>query len=343
MRGVDPQMRSRSEKPMETKANYMLVTVFCLVVCLLAFGFFYWIGRYGETRETTTLEIRVPGSVTGLAAKSPVYFNGLKVGEVRRLFVNSTNPDAVIVQTDIDLTTPITRSTVATLAFELLAGRAYIELKGGKAYEPKLLEEAEKEDTVARMDIDPTSLKTLVETAQDWIERVDQATAATEKYVADTRGPFMESIKQAKAATDRLAASTGLIDDYGQKARSVADVMEDAREVIARVNSASVKIDDGLARADKQLSNDKDSIVSEVQAKLRSYQVQAKDLNAQLVAVMNNLANLTGDKLREAQKFVSASRRSVQRLERGVSDIEDNPQKLIFGSDNKVPEYEAPR
>ncbi len=328
---------------METKANYLLVAVFCLVVCLLAFGFFYWIGRYGDTRETAALEIRVPGSVTGLAANSPVFFNGLKVGEVRRLFVDSTNPDAVIVQTEIEATTPITRSTVATLAFELLAGQARIELTGGKAYEPKLLEEAEKEDTVARMDIDPSSLKTLVQTAQDWIERVDNATAATEKYLEETRGPFIESIKQAKAFTDRLANNTELISKYGQQAQSLEEIMADARDVISRVKTASVNVDKTLANVDKQLSDDKDSTVSAMRAKLESYQQQAKVLNAQLVSITNDLANMTGPTLRNAQRFVSQSRRTVQSIERGVTAIQDNPQKLIFGDENKVPEYDGGR
>lgn len=328
---------------METKANYLLVAVFSLVVCAMAFGFFYWIGRYGDRRETSTLEIRVPGSVTGLAANSPVFFNGLKVGDVKRLFVDSTNPDAVIVQTEIDSTTPITRSTVATLAFEILAGQARIELTGGKAYEPKLLEEAEKEDTIARVDIDPSSLKTLVQTAQDWIDRVDKATTATEQYVAETRGPLLASIKQAKAFTDSLASSTELINEYGQKARSVGDVMNDARDVISRVNNASVRVDETLADVDKQLSDDKDSVASEIRAKLQSYQQQAKDLNTRLVAIVNNLGNLTGDKLRNAQRFVSESRRTVQGIDRSVSEIAEDPHKYIFGPTNTVPEYEAPR
>ncbi|MBZ9655197.1 MlaD family protein [Phyllobacterium lublinensis] len=328
---------------METKANYFLVSVFCLVVCLLAFGFFYWIGRYGDTRETATLEIRVPGSVTGLAANSPVFFNGLKVGEVRRLFVDSSNPDAVIVQTEIDSTTPITRSTVATLAFELLAGQARIELTGGKAYEPKLLEEAEKEDTVARMDVDPSSLKTLVQTAQDWIERVDQATAATEKYLAETRGPFIESIKQAKTFTDSLADSTELITKYGQRAQSLEEIMADAREIIGRVKTASVKVDDTLANVDKQLSDDKDSTVSAMRSKLQAYQEQAKELNTRLVSITNDLANMTEPRLRDVQRFVSQSRRTVQNIERGVSTIQDDPQKLILGDENKVPEYNGSR
>ncbi|SDP58123.1 phospholipid/cholesterol/gamma-HCH transport system substrate-binding protein [Phyllobacterium sp. YR620] len=328
---------------METKANYFLVAIFLLAVSFLAFGFFYWIGRYGETRETATLEIRVPGSVTGLAANSPVYFNGLKVGQVRRLYIDSTNPDAVIVQTDVDATTPITRSTVATLAFELLAGRAYIELKGGKAYEPKLLEEAEKEDTVARVDIDPTSLKTLVQTAQDWIDRVDKATTATEKYIADTRGPFVEGINQAKAATDKLAASTDLINKYGERAKSLNEITHDARDVIARINEASVKIDNALAKVDRELSDEKGSAVSDARAKLEAYQQQAKTLDAQLASILKNIGSFTGTKLPEVQKFISASRRSVDSIDRAVSDFADDPKKLFFGEDSKVPEFEAPR
>ena len=81
---------------METKANYVLVGIFTLVVCIFAFGFVYWIARYGDRSETATLEIRIVGSVTGLAEGSQVLFNGIKVGSVRRLFIDANNPDAVI-------------------------------------------------------------------------------------------------------------------------------------------------------------------------------------------------------------------------------------------------------
>ncbi|EJM98725.1 MlaD family protein [Phyllobacterium sp. YR531] len=327
---------------METKANYFLVAVFTLIVALLAGGFFYWIGRYGDRRDTATLEIRVPGSVTGLNVKSPVFFNGLKVGDVTRLFIDGSNPEAVIVQTEIVSTTPITRSTVATLAFEILAGAARIELTGGKSYEPKLLEEAAKEDTVARVDVDPTSLKTLVQTAQDWIERVDKATDVTEKYIEETRGPLLESVRNAKAFSEELASSTETIDEYGRRAQKLESTMHDARDVISRVNEASTKVDDTLRKVDEQLSDARDSTVSEIRGKLVDYQNQAKELNKTLQGVANNLANLTGEKLRNAQKVISESRRAVENIERGVSNFQDNPQKMLFGDDNTVPEY-APK
>lgn len=69
---------------METKANYVLVGIFTLAVCVAAFVFVYWIARYGDRQEMTTLEIRIAGSVTGLAEGSQVLFNGIKVGTVRR-------------------------------------------------------------------------------------------------------------------------------------------------------------------------------------------------------------------------------------------------------------------
>ncbi len=328
---------------METKANYFIVAVFTLAVALLAAGFFYWIGRYGDRRDTSTLEIRVPGSVTGLTVKSPVFFNGLKVGEVRRLFIDQSNPEAVIVQSEIVATTPITRSTVATLAFEILAGAARIELTGGKSYEPKLLEEAAKENTVAHLDVDPRSLKTLVQTAQDWIERVDQATDVTEKYIEQTRGPLLESVRNAKAFSEELASSTQTIDEYGRRAQKLASTMHDARDVISRVNEASTKIDETLVRVDNQLSNDKDSTVSEIRGKLEDYQKQAKELDTRLKAIAGNIDNLTGDKLRNAQKVISESRRAVERIERGVSGFQDNPQNLLFGDDDTVPEYRPKR
>lgn len=328
---------------METKANYFLVAVFTLVVALLAAGFFYWIGRYGDRRDTATLEIWVPGSVTGLTAKSPVFFNGLKVGDVTRLFIDKDNPEAVVVQTEIVSTTPVTRSTVATLAFEILAGAARIELTGGKSYEPKLLEEAAKEEKVARLDVDPTSLKTLVQTAQDWIERVDKATDVTERYIEETRGPLLESVRNAKAFSEELASSTETIDEYGRRAQKLETTMHDARDVITRVNEASTKIDESLGKVDKQLSDDKDSTVSEIRGKLEDYQKQAKELNTTLQGVAGNLDNLTGEKLRNAQKMISESRRAVETIERGVSTFEDNPQKMLFGDDNTVPEYTPKR
>jgi phospholipid/cholesterol/gamma-HCH transport system substrate-binding protein len=72
---------------METRANYAIVGFFTLLVMLSAFGFVYWMARYGGTGETAQLIVRIPGSANGLSVGSPVRFNGIPYGVIR----NSTS------------------------------------------------------------------------------------------------------------------------------------------------------------------------------------------------------------------------------------------------------------
>ena len=67
---------------METRANYILVGLVTMAVLLASFGFVYWIARFGDKTDIVPLEIRIPGSVTGLTVGSQVLFNGIKVGDV---------------------------------------------------------------------------------------------------------------------------------------------------------------------------------------------------------------------------------------------------------------------
>ncbi|RCW86321.1 MlaD family protein [Phyllobacterium bourgognense] len=326
---------------METKANYVLVGVFTLVVCILAFGFVYWIARYGDRSETATLEIRILGSVTGLAEGSQVLFNGIKVGTVRRLSIDANNPDAVIAQTEVNATTPITRSTQATLGFAGLTGQAFIELKGGKLNEPNLLEEAAKDDQIARMDADPSVVNNLLQKAQTILERVDGAVGSIESFITEVKGPLVDTVNNTKKFTDALANNSDVIDKFSQSAEDVQAVVKEARQMMTRLNSASTRVDGVLAKLDKQLSDQDGSVVREAQDTLKSYRAVADNLNARLGPITDNINRFSGQGLRDVQALVNESRQSVQRIERAITDLEKNPQRVIFGGGGSVPEYDG--
>ena len=57
-------------------------------------------------------------------------FNGVKVGDVRRVFIDVDNPAVAIADTLVDRNTPITRSTQADIGLAGLTGQANVELKG---------------------------------------------------------------------------------------------------------------------------------------------------------------------------------------------------------------------
>lgn len=246
----------------------------------------------------------------------------------------------VIVKTRVNATTPITRSTEATLGFQGLTGQAYIELKGGRLDEPNLLTEAAKEDTVARIDADPSAVNNLLATAQDIFARANSVLGELEGFVTEARGPLTDTIKNTKTFTDALAKNADVIDELGSNADNINQIVSDAKEMMGRLNAASSRIEDVIAKADHLLSSDdKDGVVAQAKATLKSIRQLSSNLDKRISPIASNLERFSGQGLTDIQALIGDSRRAVQRVEQAVSDIERNPQRLFFGGPGSVPQY----
>ena len=92
---------------METRANYALIGLFMLAVTAGAFGFVYWFSRAGEGGDRAIYRVVFDGAVSGLRTGGAVFFNGIKVGEVSDLKLNSQNPRQVLASIAVDKSVPI--------------------------------------------------------------------------------------------------------------------------------------------------------------------------------------------------------------------------------------------
>lgn len=327
---------------METKANYVLVGIFTLVVTFSAFAFVYWAARFGDGSDTLPLEIRIPGSVTGLSKGSQVLFNGIKVGDVRQMFLDPLNPNMVIVQTEVNRTTPITRSTKAELSSQGLTGISFVELKGGSLMEPNLMEEAEKGGYVARINADPSIFTDLMATAKDIFGRTERVLGGLEGFIDDTRGPLTDTVNNAKTFTDALAKNADVISAIGDNAADVQKTIQEAREMMERLNEASKRVDGIMVKVDKMLSpDDREGVVAQAKATLASIQKTSDNLDKRLAPITENLSRFSGKGLSDMQSVVVDSRRSLQRIEQAITDLERDPQRIIWGGSGTVPQYDG--
>lgn len=453
---------------METRANYVIVGIFTLVAILAAFGFVYWTAAIGERGETVMVRVRIPGSASGLGRGSFVLFNGVKVGDVRRVYIDVENPSVAIADAEIDRLTPITRSTQADIGLAGLTGQANIELKGANRNEPKLLDEAEAEDRIAEITANPSAVTNLLQTAQDIFSRADKVLSDLEGFTTDVRGPLTQTVQNAQKFSDALAnnadsidkflssvsalseelqgvsgkldgtikAAEGLlnsidqdrvkqivtnIDDFtknlnrsGEKfddvmegvdkavasinefaqrtqttlakvdgvldgvdpkdvrealanirtasenankaAADVAQVTEkfsnraddidqtisDAQQLAERLNNASVRVDGILAKVDNLLGSDQaDGVMADARETLKSFRQVADTLNARLGTITANLERFSGKGLQNVEALVNDSRRSINRIEQAVSDLQRNPQRILSGGDGEVRQYDG--
>lgn len=208
---------------METRANYVIVGIFTLAAILAAFAFVYWTAAIGDRGEVVQLRVRIPGSASGLSRGSAVLFNGVKVGDVRRVFIDVDNPAVAIADTVVDRYTPITRSTQADIGLAGLTGQANIELKGTDSKGPNILEEALKNDTVAEIVANPSAVTNLLQTAQDIFKRADNVLTQLEGFVSETRGPLTQTSLNAQKFSEALARNADGVDKFLASVSSLSD------------------------------------------------------------------------------------------------------------------------
>lgn len=451
---------------METKANYVTVGAFTLLVFLAGFAIVYWVARVDTGGDTARLDVVIEGSVTGLGVGSLVKFNGIDVGKVTGLSFDETNPRLVIARTVVSRDLPISRATKAVLGFTGLTGIAHIEFEGGDQSETSIFELAEQQGKVATIRADPSAVNNLLATAQDIFTRTDRVLSNLESIVGDAQNPLNKTLENAAAFSEALKNNADEIDAFlkgvggvgealadvsgkldgtlkgvenllaaidpdklssivdnvdgftenlngvsgqfqevadkvaavaadlegvgarisgtfdrldtvleavppeeitsalkdmaeaGKSARAslaefekvtegIGDRQEDIQAIISntqqmaeRLNAASVRVDGILAKADGLLGSDEgESLMAETRKTLEAFREVAETLNARVNSVSAGLERFSGQGLRDVQSLVNETRRSVGRIERAITDLERNPQRLIFGGDGDVKTY----
>ena len=352
---------------METRANYVIVGIFTLVAILAAFGFVYWTAAIGDRGETALLRVRIPGSASGLGRGSFVLFNGVKVGDVKRVYIDVDNPTVAIAETQVDRITPITKSTQADIGLAGLTGQANIEMKGADPREPKLLDQAEAEGKVAEITANPSAVTNLLQSAQNIFTRADKVVTQLEGFTQDTREPLtqtihnvqkfsdalakntdgirdaLEEIRKVSANADRAAANIARITDkVANRSDDIEQTIKDARQLADRLNKASTRVDGILAKVDTLLgSGEANGIMADARATLKSYKQVADTLNSKLGTITDNLARFSGKGLQNVEALVQDGRRSINRIEEAVTDLQRNPQRILSGGEGEVRQYDG--
>ncbi|CEJ13909.1 mce related protein [bacterium YEK0313] len=197
---------------METKANTTLIGAFTLVV-LAVFGLFlWWFLRAGDTTVRTQYGIVFPGAVAGLKPGASVYFNGLRVGDVRSVRVDPKDPRQVLGVISVASDTPVRSNTRVSLDVALLSGVAAVSLAGGSADAPPLVPPAPGELPMLRAD--PSAIQDLLQGARQIMTNVDNLVRRLDDTIAAGQGGFDRSLRNVERFTQALGDNADNINTF---------------------------------------------------------------------------------------------------------------------------------
>lgn len=212
---------------METKAHYTIVGLFVLILGAIAIIIPLWLASGLHRQQYFVYVTYMNESVEGLAPNAPVDYNGVIVGFVKSIKINSKDTQQVILQLNIKPGTPITTHTTAVLQQQGLTGVATIGLKGG------VLQGA--------VPITPTEEPPypVIPSTKSVIARLDDALntlmANMNKLSNQVSGVFSDANKQALSAT--LKNLNSLTKNINQSTQNMGGVANQLQDLIGNLQS----------------------------------------------------------------------------------------------------------
>jgi phospholipid/cholesterol/gamma-HCH transport system substrate-binding protein len=206
---------------METRANYILIGVFTLAVIAGGFGFVWWFQRLGGSASQVPYEIVFDSSVSGLRPGGAVLFNGIRVGDVTSLKLDTEDPRRVVALVSIANTTPVRTDTKAGLELQGLTGVASVALVGGTPTAALLKPEGGKPPRIVA---GGGAFTDVMQGAKEVLARIDRLLETNEKKISEILTDISVFTKDLAGKDGRSVALE--IADTAKSVRTLAESLE---------------------------------------------------------------------------------------------------------------------
>lgn len=294
---------------METRARHVIIGLFTLVGFLAALGFGLWLVKSGQQQDTRTYRILFEEAVTGLTVGSQVQYNGLRVGEVRRLQLDPADSRRVLADVEVGADTPINQATRARLAIANITGAANILLSTGNPQAPPLPEADGAPPVILA---EPSAIGSLLGNSETLFSNVNVLVErGTQLLSVDNLQRIERIIQNLERVSEELAQSrAGLgetLTELTRAARDAQAVMGDASQL--------------LTRADRMLAARGGPMLADGQHAMRALARTSQQLEQLLErnggALDQGLQGLSaiGPLMQELQRSLSTLNRILLRLE----------------------------
>jgi phospholipid/cholesterol/gamma-HCH transport system substrate-binding protein len=187
---------------METRAPYALIGLFVTAVIAAAFGFVYWLHNSGGLTERTVYRVHFENTVSGLLKGASVLFNGIRVGEVTNLQLDTNNPNVIAATIAVDAGTPVRADTKVGLDFQGLTGVPVVTLQGGSS---PLNTTARASSEPLVLTAEPSAGQSMTNAARDTLRRLDTV-------LTDSAEPLRNTMANLNTFTGALARNSDELD-----------------------------------------------------------------------------------------------------------------------------------
>lgn len=313
---------------METRASHVLIGSFALVIVAAAFLFVLWLGKLSLDREWAYYDVVFGEAVTGLSVGSAVQYNGIQVGEVRRLQLAPDDPSQVWARIRVGGDTPVRTDTTARLTFTGLTGVAIIQLGGGSSAAPPLYAERGE---VSKIYAEESAIGKLMASGEDIVLNVNQLLLRVSVLLSD------ENVAKVAATIDHVEQLSATLAGRGERIGEALDDIAAAgaalRQALQQVEQLTARLDSIAARTDSLLAGDGQALLASARESVEAARRVAESAARLLEDNRDAFDRFSEQGLGQAGAALAELRQTLARLRQLGERLQGDPARVLTGAD----------
>jgi len=305
---------------METRAHYVAVGIFVLVVIFAGFVAVLWLGRLEFRQELKPFYIFFRGSVAGLSRGSAVQYNGIPVGRVRDIRVDKDNVAQIQVTAEIDENlVDIKTDALAYLETNILSGVSIIQIRGGT-------------QQAAILEPMPGHRYPVIKSGQSEFEAVKASLPELLGDLKQATHSLNELLdeKNRRAVADSLQNLRTVTAAFADHSQDIGVILDNANAAVVEAKSLLQNVDQsymahgGLKDQLSQTLKDYDRVAANLRDASRELQLLLGENRAGIHRFVQTTLPGVDDLVNDAQQLASNLNRLAEQLQR-------DPTRLLFG------------
>jgi len=289
---------------MENRAHALSAGLFLLLLCI---GLILVAIRLnGDTGEQEDYFVVSRASVSGLNLNAPVRLRGVDVGKVKDIRFSRNDPHVILIRIGVEKGTPVNQGTYAQLSYLGITGLSYIQLDDDGSKPEKLMSNG---DTLGRIEMHPSFFDQMGNSGQELLRDTGLAAKRINKLLND------DNLDKLARTLSNLTIASGRI----------AELAAELQPTLKALPDIAVRTDKTLARMDPLLLN-LNSLTQDVHARVDTLDHIGRSADA-----LGQTSQELRDALPQLQGMISDFSHSAHTLDRVLSDVQQQPQSLLFG------------
>lgn len=287
---------------MEKNSHYFMIGIFVSASLVGLALFIVWLAGTHDNRNYARYTIYFRDAVSGLKSSAIVQYRGVDVGRVMDVRLSLDRNDLIKVDIEVDNTTPIFRSTEASLAQQGMTGIVFIDLstKEGDTTPPEIIE-GEFYPIIAGKG---TQLSKLF---QDVPAITSQVLELTQKlntvFNEDNMKNIDETMKNVQAMSSSMnqLLNAENIESTSTALRNLSQTSENVNDLVARFDQTADKIDTAVNSMNEIITGNK-----------------------------ANIDKFSGSGLRQITDMAAETKEMAKSIRRLADTLEQEPSRLLY-------------